>query len=258
MRVIAMHALTFAAAAATMLATGAPVRASDSDDKIESSFKKTYVAMTYLKHDSVTPKAKDGVVTLTGTVSDPGRKALAQETAAGLPGVKRVDNQLVTAAQVQSDNADSWIDRKVKLTLLFHRNVNASGTSVAVKEGVVTLGGEASSKAQKELTAEYASDIDGVREVRNEMTVASNPKPSRTAGEKLDDASITAQVRAALSTHRSTSNLKTKVETRNGEVTLTGIARNAAEKDLVTKLVSDIQGVTSSKNLMTLDETKTR
>jgi hypothetical protein len=42
--------------------------------------------------------------------------------------------------------------------------------------------------------------------------------------------------------------------TRNGEVTLTGIAKNDAEKALVTKLVTDIRGVTGVKNQMTVQE----
>jgi osmotically-inducible protein OsmY len=53
--------------------------------------------------------------------------------------------------------------------------------------------------------------------------------------------------------HRSTSAAKTNVVTRDGEVTLTGIAKNAAEKALVTKVVSDIQGVDKVKNEMTLE-----
>ena len=90
------------------------------------------------------------------------------------------------------------------------------------------------------------------------MTVAAAPEPvERTTGEKIDDASVTAQVKAALLTHHSTSALNTKVETRDGEVTLTGIAKNAAEVSLVTKLVTDIQGVTSVKNQMTVEEIKT-
>ena len=119
----------------------------------------------------------------------------------------------------------------------------------------MTLKGEASSAAQKELTTEYAKDIEGVKELKNEMTIASTPElTERTAGEKMDDASITAQVKTALITHRSTSSMKTKVVTRLGEVTLTGIANNAAEKSLVTKLVADIQGVSSVKNEMTVEE----
>jgi osmotically-inducible protein OsmY len=72
-------------------------------------------------------------------------------------------------------------------------------------------------------------------------------------GEKIDDASITAQVKMALLNHSSTSALETKVETTNGVVTLSGKARNAAEKDLVTKLVKDINGVKSVKNRMTVE-----
>ena len=87
------------------------------------------------------------------------------------------------------------------------------------------------------------------------MTVAGAPaKAERTESEKIDDASITAQVKTALFTHRSTSSLKTKVVTRDGEVTLTGIAKNAAEKSLVTKLVEDVHGVKGVKNEMTVEE----
>jgi hypothetical protein len=43
-----------------------------------------------------------------------------------------------------------------------------------------------------------------------------------------------------------------RVETTDGVVTLSGIAKNAAEKSLVTKLVTDINGVTSVINNMTI------
>jgi len=255
----ATYPLVFAMAVAVMFVISTPLRASETDDKIVSSFKQTYVYKTYLKDDAVKTEAKDGVVTLTGTVAEESHKTLAQETVASLPGVTRVDNQLATKAEVAAENADAWIGRKVKLALLFHRSVSFGKTVVEVKDGIVTLKGEASSMAQKELTAEYAKDIEGVKEVKNEMTVAATPEPAeRTAGEKLDDASITAQVKTALLTHRSTSAIKTKVETRNGEVTLTGIAKNAVEKSLVTKLVTDIHGVTSVKNEMTIEEAKTK
>ena len=62
--------LAFAVAAATILVTSASVRASETDSRIESSFKKTHVYMTYLKDDAVKIEAKEGVVTLTGTVTE--------------------------------------------------------------------------------------------------------------------------------------------------------------------------------------------
>ena len=52
--------------------------------------------------------------------------------------------------------------------------------------------------------------------------------------------------------HRSTSAIKTKIKTMEGVVTVTGVAKNAAEKSLVTKLVSDIEGVNSVVNNMTI------
>jgi hyperosmotically inducible periplasmic protein len=251
-------AMCFAAATVALIVTATPAWASDSDDAIEASFKKTYVNQTYLKDDSITANSKDGVVTLTGTVSEESHKALAQNTVEGITGVVSVDNKLATKAEVAAENKDTWIGRKVKLTLLFHRHVDAGKTIVDVKDGVVTLKGEASSTAQKELTTEYASDIEGVTTVKNEMTVSATPVlAERTEGKKIDDASITAQVKTALVNHRSTSSLKTKVTTRDGKVTLTGIAKNDAEKTLVSKLVNDIQGVTTVDNQMTVNAIKT-
>ena len=142
---------------------------------------------------------------------------------------------------------------KVKTALLFHRNVSATGTSVYTDNGVVTLQGVASSIAEKELTTEYAKDIDNVKSVNNEMTIAKTPtSPDATIGDKIDDASITAEVKSSLMSHSATSALHTGVTTTDGVVTLTGVAKNDAEKSLVTKLTTDINGVTSVINNMTI------
>ena len=241
------------AASAALLVTGTSLRAADMDSTIESSAKKTYVFKTYLKDDSIKTVSKDGVVTLTGTVYDDSHKTLAGNTVAGLPGVKSVDNQLKINGEQPAEHSDTWISMKVKSALLFHHNVSGTGTKVYVKDGVVTLQGEASSLAQKELTTEYAADIDNVKQVKNEMTIAkAPPTPDSTVSDKIDDASITAQVKGALLSHRSTSALKTHIVTADGVVTITGIAKNAAEISLVTKLVADINGVTSVVNNMTI------
>lgn len=240
-------------AATTLSISALPLRASETDDRIEASAKKSYVFKTYLKDDAVKMDSKDGVVTLTGTVADPSHKRLAQDTVEGLPGVKSVDNQLAVEGGSPAEHSDGWIGLKVKSTLMFHRNVSAIGTDVSVDNGIVTLRGEAANSAQKELTGEYARDVDGVKEVKNAMTVAATPaKPAATLGDKIDDASITAQVKGVLLSHRSTSALNTKVSTTDGVVTLGGEARNDAEKSLVTKLVTDVNGVDRVVNNMTV------
>ena len=139
----------------------------------------------------------------------------------------------------------------MKTMFLFHRNVSAM-TEVDTKNGIVTLQGKADSMAQKDLTTEYTKDVEGVKGVNNEMTVGKVAKKKQTVGGKIDDASITAVVKMTLLYHRSTSALNTSVVTKRGVVTLTGKAKNAAEKDLAAKYANDVNGVKGVNNQMTI------
>ena len=194
----AIYSVALMVAAMALLAINVPAYATKMDDRIESSAKKSYVFKTYLKNDDIKVQSKDGAVTLTGNVSQESHKSLAQETVAGLPGVKSVDNRLEVKGEHPAENSDAWLTAKVKSTLLFHRSVSAM-TEVNTKDGIVTLQGNAASQAQKDLTTEYAKDVEGVKDVKNEMTVSKTSKKThRTTGEKIDDASITAQVKMTL------------------------------------------------------------
>jgi hyperosmotically inducible protein len=89
---------------------------------------------------------------------------------------------------------------------------------------------------------------------------------SESAAEN-SDAWVTMKVKAALLFHRNVSamtevdtkdKIVTLVETNKGLVTLDGTARNAAEKDLVTKYVQDVYNVKSVLNNMTIKEPKSK
>jgi hyperosmotically inducible protein len=147
-------------AAAMLLGACTSMHGSDTDRRIEASAGKTYAYRTYLKDDDIKIEAKDGVVTLKGTVAEESHKTLAQGTVEGLPGVERVDNRLEVNGEKAEKNTDAWIHAKVKTSLWFHRSVS-SRTEVDVKDGLVTLTGAASSQAQKDLTTEYAKDVEG-------------------------------------------------------------------------------------------------
>lgn len=242
-----------AAGVAISVLAAAVTPASTADDQIENAFRQSYVYRRYLKDDSVKAQSKEGVLTLSGTVAGENHRAIANSLGLGLEGVTRVQNDLTTKGEAAAKNSDLWISRKITFTLLLHRNVDAVATTVDVKEGVVTLSGIADSTAQRDLTGEYAGDIDGVKKVVNSMTINEAAKPgTRTTEEKLDDASVSANVHIALMMHRSTNSLETKVVTRNGSVTITGIAKNAAEKALVSKLAKDVDGIDSVSNEMTV------
>jgi osmotically-inducible protein OsmY len=239
---------------ALLLAATLPVAlfaSSTTDGKIEDAAKGSYNFRTVLD-GRVSAKSDDGIVSLTGTVQDKDDKALAEDTVENLPGVVRVDNQIVVKSEVP-EHSDAWIALKIRSELLVKANVSATATKVDVKNGVVTLTGTAINSAQKDLTEAYAKDIDNVKSVRNEMVVESpSPSVASTIGDSIDDASITSQVKYALLSHHSTSALATKVVTENAVVNITGVANSDAEKALVTKLAQDTRGVKSVVNDMTI------
>jgi len=256
-----MYRFALIATVASTFLINAPLFASQTDDRIEAAAKETYVFKTYLQDDNIKMQSKDGLVTLTGTVSEASHKSLAGETVAGLPGVKIVDNKLVEKDGLPAAKSDAWLITKVKTTLLFHNNVNAIGTEVLADKGTITLRGEADSVAQKDLTTEYVMDLEGVNKVNNQMTVANTAvktdknavtMKAETMDEAIDDTSITALVKVTLLNHRSTSALKTTVKTEKGVVTLEGNATTAASKDLAGKFASDVRGVKKVVNNMTV------
>ena len=220
------------------------------DRKIEAAAKASYNYRTVLA-DHVAIKVKDGTVTLTGSVPDADRRTLAEDTVSNLPGVVAVDDQ-ITVEPPAPEHSDAWITTKIQTRLLLKGNVSMVNTGVAVKDGVVTLTGTADSLAQKELTTAYVKDVEGVKDVNNLLTVPEPPADTRTISERIDDASITAQVKYALLTHKSTSALKTSVTTKDGNVAIEGVAASDAEKDLVTHLASQVRGAKVVTNNMTV------
>lgn len=243
---------------------------SDTDRKIEDAAKGSYNFKTVLDNQ-VSAKASEGIVTLTGTVQDKDDKALAADTVGNIPGVLSVKNEIKVESTIP-EKSDAWMALKIRGTLLVKANVSATNTDVAVEGGNVRLTGTADNLAQKELTTEYAKGIDGVKSVTNDIVVkeqvamADNSKADKdrtgspqslTVGEKIDDASITTQVKFALLNHKSTSALKTKISTTDGVVSISGEAANDAEKSLVTKLATDVRGTKSVKNEMTVKPVKT-
>jgi hyperosmotically inducible protein len=236
-------ALTLTASPLALFASSA------TDRKIETAAEASYNYRTVLENN-VKVKVKDGIVTLTGVVQDKDDRALAVDTVENLPGVTAVRNE-ITIKSDYPERSDKWMALKIRSRLLVKSNVSVATTTVAVDDGVVTLTGTAENIAQKELTAIYAKDIEGVKSVRNELLV----RPSdvgATIGEKIDDASITTQVKYALLSHKATSALHTKVTTIDGVITITGEAASDAEKSLVTKLAQDVRGTKSVTNAMTV------
>lgn len=235
-----------------LMGGGFPARAFDQDSRIEAAARNSYNFRTLFQDDDIQVKSVYGVVILTGTVSAEFHRGLAGLTVGELPGVRSVDNRLSLAPGVPTPATDEWVALKVRSSLAFHREVSAQDTGVRAASGVVTLTGVAANAAERDLAAAYADDVEGVTEVRNEMTVAAPPYVRPSLLETIDDISITAQIKTTLLFHKSVSALATRVATREGVVTLGGEARTAAERDRVARFAGDVRGVKHVENRMTV------
>lgn len=127
---IAVYCLSLAATMTFLLIFNFQLYVSMTDDRIESSAKQSYVFKTYLKSDDIKIQSREGVVTLTGSVSEESRKSLAQEMVVSLAGVKGVDNKLAVKGAVPAVQSDTRpITNWVKPTLPYHRLASALGSS---------------------------------------------------------------------------------------------------------------------------------
>lgn len=73
-----------------------------------------------------------------------------------------------------------------------------------------------------------------------------------TAGEKIDDATITAKVNASLLADKDLSAIRIDVDTQNGVVTLSGPAPSATARERASEIARSVKGVNSVNNQLTV------
>jgi len=69
--------------------------------------------------------------------------------------------------------SDSWITTKVKSDLAVEKDVSATHISVKTIDGVVTLGGSATSQMEADKAVRVAGEIKGVKSVVNNIQIKS-------------------------------------------------------------------------------------
>ncbi|MDP3759166.1 MAG: BON domain-containing protein [Ramlibacter sp.] len=91
------------------------------------------------------------------------------------------------------------------------------------------------------------------RTEQSARTAADETRSMGAAGvQKVDDATITSKVNAALAADKDLSAVKIDVDTKDGVVTLTGPAPTPEAASKATKLAKDVKGVTSVNNKLTV------
>jgi len=118
-------------------------------------------------------KVENGVVTLTGTVSNLKAKRSAAQTAANTAGVWRVKNRL--KVRPTDERTDSEIAQDIRNDLLIDPYVDRYEIDVDVEDGVARLTGEVDSYFEKWQAGDLAATVRGVTVVRNRLDVDYEP-----------------------------------------------------------------------------------
>lgn len=155
---------------------------------------------------------------------------------------------IAITAPIAAKAADG--DGKIKDSV--HKALNPyEDVSISVDDGQVTLKGTVGGNGEKAEAISRARSVSGVRGVRDELRVVSGDG-SRTAGEFIDDAAITAKVKAELITVDDLESRHISVDTRDGVVMLTGSVKSAAQSNQVEKKVNTIKGVKKVDNRLAI------
>lgn len=150
-----------------------------SDSAITAKVKTKFMDDTRLKNADINVNTTNGVVTLKGSAPDAKASSAAEDMAAHVEGVVRVDNKIFTPSvsknigektKVATKNAervasDSWITTKVKSALLADSLTKGLQISVTTKNHVVILTGAVGTQAAFDQATHLASQIKNVKSV---------------------------------------------------------------------------------------------
>jgi hyperosmotically inducible protein len=121
-----------------------------------------------LAEKHLTTEVKDRAVTLGGTVQTVSQKNTADQIAWQVPGVRGLtDNLSLSDAQAMPESADDKLAHRVEFELYSTKAIPLKTVQIRADNGVVTLTGTVSSRAEKLLAEKTAKSVEGVRRVVN-------------------------------------------------------------------------------------------
>ena len=182
--------------------------------------------------------AKDGIVSLTGTVDSYAKKLEAEEAAKNVAGVKAVVEKIEITTGSWGKTTDSEIATEVLNALKWDWQVPNEKIKVKVENGWITLSGELSWNYQKEAAKKSINNLKGVKGVTNNITIKSD---THDALEQKD-------VEDALDRNWSINTNDITVKVSGTKVTLAGTDSSWYQKDEAGRIAWKTPGIWSVDN----------
>jgi osmotically-inducible protein OsmY len=177
--------------------------------------------------------AKDGIVTLSGTVDTYSKKLAAERAAKRVIGVKAVAMEIEVKLGISNVRNDAEIAKAALDALKWSTTVPDDRIKLKVENGWLYLEGELDWQFQKDAARTCVEDLFGVRGVSNNITL----KP------RVNVNVIKENIKKALERNADVEAGKIKIETFNNRVTLKGTVHTWAERDEAEKAAWSAPGV---------------
>jgi osmotically-inducible protein OsmY len=184
--------------------------------------------------------ARDGIVTLTGSVPSFPDKIAAEAAAKRVAGVHGIADELQVDLAGLHQRDDTDIATAAVNALSWDVNVPKDRITVKVSNGYVTLEGEVEWQYQKDRARTLTQNLVGVRGVANNITV--KPKFVRTYDVKT-------KIRQAFERQAEIDANQVDIETEDGKVTLRGTVHSWTEHDAASHAAYSVPGVKTVDNL---------
>lgn len=187
--------------------------------------------------------AKDGVITLTGTVDSYAKKLEAENATKSVTGVKAVVEKIEIYFGSTWNKSDGEIATEVLNALKWNWIIPSAKIKVKVEGGWVTLAGELTWNYQKEAAKKAINHLLGVKGVTNSITIKSETKD---AVEKKD-------IQNAIDRNWSINNLDILVNVSGNKVTLSGSVNSGYQKDEAERIAWNAPGVWAVSNELVVE-----
>lgn len=185
---------------------------------------------------------KKGVVTLGGSVDNLAEKKYSDAEATKIRGVLGVINEIsITPGKHNDADIAGWVTRRIENSA----TISSKSIHVACQNGVVTLTGSVGSNAEQNEAGLLASEIRGVRQVDNRLTV------DRETRRRDEDIGRDAQ--ETLSRDVYLTGLPIKVSVKNHVITLSGSVATAYETARAENNVRWMSGVEDVENRLKVE-----
>lgn len=187
--------------------------------------------------------AKDGVITLTGTVDSYAKKLEVENAAKNVLGVKAFAEEIIIKYSDLGEKTDTEIANDVLKTWKWKWEIPDGKIKLKVEHGWVTLEGELEWNYQREAAKEVIKNLTGVMGVNNNIKIKS----------ETHDAIQKEDIEGALARNSSIDDSDIQVDVAGNNVTLTGTVDSYYAKDEAEQIAWNAPGVWTVDNELFID-----